>query len=348
VALSHPCWCSPSNPFRFCVISSSKTKATIAKTILESNVVHSSRRVIGVSDHSKIEWTEATWNPVRGCRKVSPGCKHCYAETFAERFRDVADHPYEHGFDPRLVPDKLLEPVRWSGARTVFVNSMSDLFQETVPDAYITAVATVMLRGNWHTYQVLTKRSDRMQRLLAEKLQEAGSARHIWWGVSVEDRKYGLPRIDYLRHAPASVRFLSIEPLLEDLGTINLKGIHWVIVGGESGPGARPMQKEWVESIRKQCATANVPFFFKQWGGVQKGKHGRQLNGRTYDDMPPRPAACIPSRVDRHAIMAELSFLTIGWPSTPLLTITEGLLASASSPSRHTQSSSLPSLPHRT
>src|SRR6266436_106736 len=151
-----------------------------------------------MSEHSKIEWTEATWNPVRGCLKISPGCKHCYAETFAERFRGVRNHPYEHGFDPRLVPDKLLEPLRWSSCKTVFVNSMSDLFQDAVPNEYVAAVARVMLQANWHTYQVLTKRSGRMQQLLSAELKDAAVARHIWWGVSVEDRKYGVSRINHL------------------------------------------------------------------------------------------------------------------------------------------------------
>jgi protein gp37 len=272
-----------------------------------------------MSEHSKIEWTEATWNPVRGCTKISPGCKHCYAETFAERFRGVPEHPYGDGFDPRLIPDKLLEPLRWGSARTVFVNSMSDLFQDPIPDRYAEAVTTVMLRANWHTYQVLTKRAERLKVLLGTKLNEGAAARHIWWGVSVEDRKYGLPRIDHLREAPAHTRFLSVEPLLEDLERIDLTGIRWVIVGGESGPGARPMRKEWVESIRDQCADAGVDFFFKQWGGVQKGKFGRRLNGRTYDKMPPRAAQPIPTRAERAAIMAALEPLTADWPSTPLV-----------------------------
>jgi protein gp37 len=176
-----------------------------------------------------------------------------------------------------------------------------------------------MLRANWHTYQVLTKRAERLKVLLATKLNEGGAACHIWWGVSVEDRKYGLPRIDHLREAPAHTRFLSVEPLLEDIGRIDLAGIHWVIVGGESGPGARPMRKEWVESIRDQCADAGVDFFFKQWGGVQKGKYGRTLNGRTYDKMPLKAAQPIPSRADRAAIEASLEKLTDDWPGTPLV-----------------------------
>ncbi|MCA8910464.1 MAG: phage Gp37/Gp68 family protein, partial [Planctomycetes bacterium] len=221
-----------------------------------------------MSDHSKIEWTDATWNPVRGCTKISPGCKHCYAETFAERFRGVPGHPFEFGFDLRLVPHKLADPIRWSKPKRIFVNSMSDLFHDDVPDKYIEQVANVMLAADWHTYQVLTKRSRRLSRLLRGPLKGAAKADHIWWGVSVEDRKFGLPRIDDLRRARPSTAFLSVEPLLEDIGSIDLTSIHWVIVGGESGPGARPMDPEWVRTIRDQCREQDVPFFFKQWGGV--------------------------------------------------------------------------------
>lgn len=241
-----------------------------------------------MSLHSKIEWTDATWNPVRGCTKISPGCKYCYAERFAERFRGVKGHPFEQGFDLRLVPHKLSEPLRWSEPRMVFVNSMSDLFHEGVPTAYIEKVAATMRLANWHTYQVLTKRSERLRDLLTGSLRDAAADAHIWWGVSVEDRKYGLPRIRQLQEAPAAVRFLSVEPLLEDLGTLPLEGISWVIVGGESGPGARPMKEEWVLSIREQCSAAKVPFFFKQWGGVRKKIAGRTLKGKTYDDFPKR------------------------------------------------------------
>jgi protein gp37 len=237
---------------------------------------------------STIEWTDATWNPVRGCTKISPGCKHCYAETFAERFRGVKNHPYEQGFDLRLVPDKLAEPLRWRKPKMVFVNSMSDLFHDAVPEEYIVAVANVMVTAKWHTYQVLTKRSDRLRKLLNSALSFAASEPHIWWGVSVEDQTYGLPRIDELRRADAAIRFLSVEPLLEDLGKLDLSGIHWVIVGGESGAGARPMKSEWVVSVRNQCRRARVPFFFKQWGGVRKSVLGRKLDGRTYDEFPRR------------------------------------------------------------
>jgi len=252
-----------------------------------------------MSEKSSIEWTDATWNPVRGCTKISPGCKHCYAATFAERFRGVPGHPYEQGFDLLLVPHKLAEPLKWSDSKTIFVNSMSDLFQEYVPDWYVDHVARVMQMANWHTYQVLTKRAERMRDMLRGALDFAASLEHIWWGVSVEDKKYGLPRINALREAPAALRFLSIEPLLEDLGEIDLTGIHWVIVGGESGRGARPMREEWVVSLRDQCAAAGVPFFFKQWGGVKKASAGRHLAGRTFDDMPERRVNLPPVRDSR-------------------------------------------------
>jgi protein gp37 len=241
-----------------------------------------------MSEQSKIEWTEATWNPVRGCTKISPGCKHCYAEQFAERFRGVVGHPYERGFDLRVVPHKLGEPLRWRRPKMIFVNSMSDLFHEGVPDDYIVAVARVMMAANWHTYQILTKRSGRLRRLLNSTLAFAAKQSHIWWGVSVENRKHGLPRIQDLQIATASVRFLSVEPLLEDLGRLNLSGLHWIIVGGESGPRARPMKKEWVISVRDQCAENGVPFFFKQWGGVHKAQAGRKLEGRVYSGFPRR------------------------------------------------------------
>jgi protein gp37 len=254
-----------------------------------------------MSDHSKIEWTDATWNPLRGCTKISPGCKHCYAETFAERFRGVKGHPYEQGFDLRLIPEKISEPFQWPGPRTVFVNSMSDLFQPNVPDDYIEDVVRVMVEANWHTYQVLTKRADRLKELLRTRLRFAADQRHIWWGVSVEDKKYGLPRIEHLQTAPAAVRFLSIEPLLEDLAEFDMSGIAWAIIGGESGHGARPMDKVWVERVLRLCKEQGVLFFFKQWGGVHKSKTGRLLNGRTHDDMPERIVASIPPRKTRLA-----------------------------------------------
>ncbi|MGH7815272.1 MAG: DUF5131 family protein [Candidatus Binataceae bacterium] len=239
-----------------------------------------------MSANSSIEWTDATWNPVRGCTKISPGCKHCYAERFAERFRGVKGHPFEQGFDLRLVPEKLNEPLRWRSPKMIFVNSMSDLFQDGVPARYIAEVGKVMEQANWHTYQVLTKRHERMNELLSRQLRWMGDLPHVWYGVSVEDREYGLPRIAMLRRTPAKVRFLSIEPLLEDLGSLDLRGIDWVIVGGESGPGARPMDEKWVLSILRQCRVQKVPFFFKQWGGVRKHETGRILNGREWNDLP--------------------------------------------------------------
>lgn len=260
-----------------------------------------------MSENSSIEWTDSTWNPVRGCTKITPGCDHCYAETFAERFRGVAGHPYEQGFDLRLVPEKLAEPLRWKTPKMIFVNSMSDLFHKDVPDDYVEAVCRVMERANWHTYQVLTKRSSRLRNMLQGRLAFAAPLRHIWWGVSVEDRAHGLPRVEHLREAPAAVRMLSVEPLLEDLGEVNLDGIHWVILGGESGHGARPMHKEWVISLRDQCAQAGVPFFFKQWGGVRKSKAGRELDGRTYDEVPGRLALPVLETRERLAAIEEFS-----------------------------------------
>lgn len=259
-----------------------------------------------MSDGSAIEWTDATWNPVRGCTKISPGCKHCYAETFAERFRGVPGHPYEQGFDLLLVPNKLLDPVGWARSRRIFVNSMSDLFQDGVPDEFARQVFEVMAMADWHIYQVLTKRASRMRELTARLPRDLVHHDHIWLGVSVEDRKYGLPRVEELRRTPAKVRFLSIEPLLEDLGEVDLRGIDWVIVGGESGPGARAMDERWVIAIRDQCREAGVPFFFKQWGGVQKSKRGRELEGRTYDDLPPIAPAAPPAPKERARRMALL------------------------------------------
>jgi protein gp37 len=258
-----------------------------------------------MSDRTRIEWTDATWNPVRGCTKISPGCAHCYAATFAERFRGVPGHPYEQGFDLRLVPEKLRDPFLWPAPRRVFVNSMSDLFHADVPDDYIARVCRVMAAANWHTYQVLTKRADRMAALLRTSLRSAAELPNVWWGVSVENRRHGLPRVDLLRSAPAAVRFLSVEPLLEDLGDLDLTGVHWVIAGGESGPGARPLAAEWVRALRDRCAAAGVKFFFKQWGGVRKHATGRTLDDRTHDEQPPATAAEMPARRVRLAMADE-------------------------------------------
>jgi protein gp37 len=234
-----------------------------------------------MSEKSPIEWTNSTWNPVTGCTKVSPGCRHCYAETFAERWRGIPGHPYEQGFDLRLWPDRLDLPLTWKKPRTIFVNSMSDLFHEDVPISFIRSVFHTMEKASWHIFQVLTKRSERMARI-TPKLDLPPN---VWLGVSIETRKY-LWRADNLRQVPAAVRFLSLEPLLGPLRAVNLSGINWVIVGGESGPGARPMDPEWAREIRDQCVQARVPFFFKQWGGVRKKKNGRALDGRTWEEMP--------------------------------------------------------------
>ena len=239
-----------------------------------------------MSDRSPIEWTNATWNPVRGCTKVSPGCKHCYAETFAERFRGVPGHPFEQGFDLRLVPKALDLPEKWRTGRLIFVNSMSDLFHDAVPDDYVERVFAVMGAVAHHQYQLLTKRSARM----AEFASRHAVPTNVWMGVSVENADHRW-RLDDLRRVRADVRFVSIEPLIGHVGTLDLRGIHWVIVGGESGHRARPMDSDWVRDIRGQCRKAKVPFFFKQWGGVHKSKNGRELDGRTWDEMPAHVAA---------------------------------------------------------
>jgi protein gp37 len=230
---------------------------------------------------STIEWTEATWNPVTGCTKVSPGCKHCYAERMAERLRAMGQPNYANGFEPTLQPHMLELPLRWKKPQRIFVNSMSDLFHADVPLSYVREVFDVMARAHWHRFQILTKR--------AERLEELGSqldwTPNIWMGVSIETAEYR-HRIDHLRRTPARVKFLSLEPLLGPLADLDLCGIDWVIVGGESGPGARPMASSWVADLRDQCRTANVPFFFKQWGGTNKKRAGRVLEGRVWDEMP--------------------------------------------------------------
>ncbi|MBI2477980.1 MAG: phage Gp37/Gp68 family protein [Planctomycetia bacterium] len=269
-----------------------------------------------MSANSKIEWTDATWKPVRGCTKISPGCAHCYAETFAERFRGVPGHPYEQGFDLRLVPEKVVEPITWSRQRMVFVNSMSDLFHKEVPDEYIVLVAKAMATANWHVYQVLTKRSERLRDLLHTKLRFAAELPHIWWGVSVENQRHGVPRIAHLREADPAMAFLSVEPLLEDLGDVDFTGINWVIVGGESGAGARSMDKSWVLNIRRQCRKATVPFFFKQWGGVRKSQNGRELDGRTYDEFPRVQRSGVPDAATRKQLAASFAD---SWPLTSAL-----------------------------
>ncbi|MDT5123999.1 MAG: hypothetical protein QOC96_3481 [Acidobacteriota bacterium] len=230
---------------------------------------------------SSIEWTEATWNPVTGCTKISPGCKHCYAERLSMRLQAMGQRNYANGFKLTLHENMLELPLRWKTPQVIFVNSMSDLFHKDVPVDFIYRVFDVMHRANWHRYQILTKRSNRLMTLSPQLPWEP----HIWMGVSVENKDYKY-RIDHLRETNAHVKFLSLEPLLGQLSNLDLEGIDWVIVGGESGPRARVMLKSWVVDIRDQCYAADVPFFFKQWGGVNKKRAGRMLNGRTYDQMP--------------------------------------------------------------
>lgn len=238
---------------------------------------------------SAIEWTEHTWNPVTGCTKVSAGCKHCYAETMAKRLKAMGASGYEYGFRLTLHPNRLMQPLLRKRATTYFVNSMSDLFHEDVPDSFIDRVFDVIRQTPHHTYQILTKRSERLPQYFAKR----DCPINVWLGVSVEDKKDGVPRINDLRKVPATIRFLSVEPLLEDIGKIDLKEIHWVIVGGESGHNARPMKQSWADAVRRQCEAQDSAFFFKQWGGwgadgVKRHKkaNGRLLHGRTWDGFP--------------------------------------------------------------
>jgi protein gp37 len=234
-----------------------------------------------MATNSHIEWTDATWNPVTGCTKISPGCKHCYAERLAHRLQLMGQSNYTNGFRVTEQPQMLDVPLKWKTPKRIFVNSMSDLFHKDVPTDYIKRVFNVMVRANWHQYQILTKRAERLRELSSE----LPWAPHLWMGVSVENQDY-VDRIDVLRATDAAVKFLSLEPLLGPLAKLKLRGIDWVIVGGESGPNARPMNADWVRDIRNQCLRADVPFFFKQWGGVQKKRTGRELEGRTWDQMP--------------------------------------------------------------
>jgi len=234
-----------------------------------------------MADNSAIEWTDATWNPVTGCTEVSPGCDHCYARTFSERFRGVPGHPYEQGFDLKLWPSRLELPLKWKTSRRIFVNSMSDLFHKDVPDAYILKVFDVMQRADWHIFQVLTKRSARLAKL-APKLSWPP---HIWAGVSVETIQYRW-RVDQLRQVPASVRFISAEPLLGSLNELDISDIQWLIAGGESGQGHRPCNPQWVRELRDKCQEVGTAFFFKQWGGRTPKQGGRLLDGQTWDEYP--------------------------------------------------------------
>lgn len=241
---------------------------------------------------SAIEWTDATWNPVTGCNEVSSGCDHCYARTFAERWRGISGHPYEQGFDLRLWPQRLQSPLQWRKPRRVFVNSMSDLFHKDVPDEFILDVFRVMAQADWHTFQILTKRPSRLV-LLIPKITEVFTQitkqiewpSHIWLGVSVETIQYKW-RVDKLRQVPAAIRFISAEPLLGSLKKLSLEDIHWLIAGGESGPGHRPCDPSWVMELRDNCQRDDVAFFFKQWGGRAPKSNGRLLDGQTWDEYP--------------------------------------------------------------
>jgi protein gp37 len=238
-----------------------------------------------MADQSAIEWTDATWNPVTGCTKISAGCDNCYAERFSERFRGVLGHPFETGFDLTLRPERLKQPLAWKRPRMIFVNSMSDLFHKEIPRQFIDQVFDTMELANWHTFQVLTKRSSLMRRYVNDRYAHRAAPPHIWLGVSVEDGTK-LSRVTHLRTANASVRFLSIEPLIGAIGAFDLTGIHWVIVGGESGPRARSMNAEWVREVRDQCRASRVPFFFKQWGGRTPKAGGRLLDRREWNELP--------------------------------------------------------------
>lgn len=238
-----------------------------------------------MADGSAIEWTDATWNPVTGCTKITAGCDNCYALRFAERFRGVPGHPFENGFDLTLRPERVDQPLRWRRPRMIFVNSMSDLFHKGVPLEFVDQVFDVMEKADWHVFQLLTKRSSRLRDYLRKRYNVSAPPSHIWMGVSVEDRR-GATRIDHLRAAPSAVRFLSVEPLIGPVGPVDLTGIHWVIAGGESGPGARVMHIDWAREIRDACAQQGVPFFFKQWGGIRPKSGGRELDGREWNEWP--------------------------------------------------------------
>jgi protein gp37 len=241
-----------------------------------------------MADGSAIEWTEATWNPVTGCAQVSPGCAHCYAKTFAERWRGVPDHPYEQGFELKLWPKRLDQPIRWRRPRVIFVNSMSDLFHEDIPEQFIAEVFRVMGEADWHVFQVLTKRHERLLEL-SDRLPWPPN---VWIGVSIENRRF-VHRADYLRQVPAAVRFISAEPLLGPLEELDLNGIDWLIAGGESGPGHRPVREEWLVELRDRCAEEDVAFFFKQWGGARPKSGGRLLEGRSWDEMPVQASVAV-------------------------------------------------------
>ena len=250
-----------------------------------------------------IEWTDSTWNPVTGCTKVSAGCDHCYAERIAERFRGVQGHPFENGFDLTLHPERLDQPARWRQPRLIFVNSMSDLFHKEVPLAFVERVFETMERADWHVFQILTKRSSLMREFVNTRYRRGAAPAHIWLGTSVEDGTK-LSRVRHLRDTAAQVRFLSLEPLIGPITNLDLDGIHWVIVGGESGPYARPMKPEWARDIRDHCVASGVPFFFKQWGGFRPKSGGRTLDGSEWSEWPNIPENGVHLEV-RYATAAE-------------------------------------------
>jgi protein gp37 len=238
-----------------------------------------------MADSTQIEWTDSTWNPVTGCSKITAGCDFCYAERFSERFRGVSGHPFENGFDLTLRPQRLTQPLQWRQPRRIFVNSMSDLFHKEVPEKFIGSVFDTMEKADWHTYQVLTKRSSLMAKFLRKRYGSIRAPGHIWLGVSVEDAKNTV-RLKHLKASQASVKFVSFEPLIGSVGPVDLRGIDWAIVGGESGPKSRPMDEQWAIEIRDQCRKGKVAFFFKQWGGVRPKSGGRLLKGREWNEYP--------------------------------------------------------------
>jgi protein gp37 len=245
-----------------------------------------------MAESTAIEWTDATWNPVTGCTKISSGCDNCYAERFSERFRGVKGHPFESGFDLTLRPQRLEQPLRWARPRKIFVNSMSDLFHKFVPYPFVDRVFDTMEKASWHTFQILTKRSSRMRDYVRSRYGNTGAPSHIWFGVSIEDGTK-LSRARHILQAPVFIRFLSIEPLIGPVGELPLVGISWVIVGGESGPRARLVDPQWIRDIRDQCQSCQVPFFFKQWGGIRPKAGGRSIDGRQWNQFPKMPTAIV-------------------------------------------------------
>lgn len=243
-----------------------------------------------MAENSAIEWTDTTWNPVTGCTRISAGCDNCYAARFSERFRGVSGHPFETGFDLTFRPERLTQPLEWKRPRMIFVNSMSDLFQKEIPKTHIAAVFDTIEKADWHIYQVLTKRSSLLQRFINDRYRTRLAPAHMWFGVSVENEQ-ATSRIAHLQKANAGVRFLSVEPLIAPVGRLDLRGIDWVIVGGESGPGARRMDPAWAIDVRNQCIAARVAFFFKQWGGRSPKTGGRLLEGREWNQFPKKGRA---------------------------------------------------------